>query len=159
MTTSGSYDVNQSHRDADSEVQRLAAQARLGWNKEARTLSWFGLRDGMSLLEAGSGPNFVTESLLSLLPTSPITCLELDPGLIRRAQQYLQGKGSDRVQFVEGSVMDIKMANDSFDFAYARLLFQHLLNPLGAAKEIWRVLKPGGKFVIYDVDDEIGNLF
>ncbi len=49
-------------------------------------------------------------------------------------------------------------ADDSFDFAYARLLFQHVAGPLGAAKEIWRVLKPGGKLVIYDIDDEISGL-
>lgn len=39
MATSGSYDIRESHHDVDSEIQRLAAQARLGWEKEARTLS------------------------------------------------------------------------------------------------------------------------
>lgn len=159
MTSSGSYDVNQSHRDADSEVQRLAAQARLGWEKEARTLAWFGLKDGVSVLEAGSGPGFVTEALLTFLPTSPITCLELDPALLSRAQHYLSGTANGRLQLVAGSVMDTKFADNSFDFGYARLLFQHLPDPVGAAREMLRVLKPGGKFVIYDVDDAVGNLF
>jgi len=155
MTTSGSYDVHAAHRDANAEIQRLAAQARLGWEKEARTLSWFGLEDGMSLLEPGSGPGFITESLLNLLPNSPITCLEIDPTLLKRAEQYLGNKTNKRLHFIEGSVMDTRLANDSFDFAYARLLFQHLPDPIGAAKEMWRVLKPGGKLVIYDIDDEI----
>ncbi len=158
MTCSGSYDVHRSHRDAEAEIQRLAAQASLGWEKEARTLSWFGLKDGMSLLELGSGPGFITERLLAMFPTSPITCLEIDPELIRQAKRYLADKDVNRVQFVEGSVMDIQLADNRFDFAYARLLFQHLPNPIGAAKEIGRVLKPGGKLVIYDVDDEIFGL-
>lgn len=158
MTNSGSYDVRALHRNANAEIQRLAAQARLGWEKEARTLSWFGLEDGMSLLEPGSGPGFNTESLLTLLPNSPITCLEIDPTLLKQAEQYLQNKANNRVHFVEGSVMDTRLANNSFDFAYARLLFQHLPDPIGAAKEIWRVLKPGGKLVICDIDDEIFGL-
>ena len=158
MTASGSYDVRASHRDANAEIQRLAVQARVGWEKEARTLSWFGLKDGMSLLEPGSGPGFITEPLLALLPNSPITCLEIDPMLLEQAEQYLQDKANNRVHFVEGSVMDTRLTDNSFDFAYARLLFQHLPDPVSAAKEISRVLKPGGKLVIYDIDDEIFGL-
>lgn len=156
--TTGSYDVHASHRDAGAEIQRLAAQARLGWEKEARTLFWFGLKDGMSLLELGSGPGFITEALLTLLPSSPITCVEIDPTLLKQAEQYLQNKANNRVRLIERSVMDTRLADNSFDFAYARLLFQHLPDPIGAAKEIWRVLRPGGKFVIYDIDDDIFGL-
>lgn len=158
MTDSGSYHIRGSHRDANTEIQRLAAQAHLGWEKEARTLSWFGLKDGMSLLELGSGPGFITGELLALLTTSQITCLEIDPELIEQAKAYLQDKAINRVQFIEGSVMNTRLAGDSFDFAYARLLFQHLPDPIGAAKEIWRLLKPGGRLVIYDIDDEIFGL-
>ena len=56
MTTSGSYDVRKPHRDANAEIQRLARQARLGWEEEARNLPWFGVKGGMSLIELGSGP-------------------------------------------------------------------------------------------------------
>lgn len=158
MTNSGSYDYRELHRDPNAEIQRLAAQARLGWEKEARFLSWFGLHDGMSLIELGSGPGFITEVLLTLLPNSSITCLEIDVALLKQAKQYLQDKASHRVCFVEGSVMDTGLADSSFDVAYARFLFQHLPDPIGAAGEIWRILKPGGKLVIYDVDDEVFGL-
>lgn len=112
----------------------------------------------MSLIELGSGPGFITESLLTLVPNSPITCLEIDPTLLKQAEQYLPNKANHRLHFVEGSVMNIRLADNSFDFAYARLLFQHLPDPIGAAKEIWRILKPSGKIVIYDIDDEIFGL-
>jgi ubiquinone/menaquinone biosynthesis C-methylase UbiE len=159
MTASGSYDLPASHRDVAAEIQRLAAQARSGWDKESRTLSWLGLKDGMSVLELGSGPGFITEQLLELVPNSSVTCLEVNPALLTQAEQYLHDKANHRVRFVEGSVMDISLEANQFDCAYARFLFQHLPDPIGAAKEIWRVLKPGGKLVIHDIDDEIFGLF
>jgi SAM-dependent methyltransferase len=159
MSATGSYDAHASHRNLQAEVDRLAAQARSGWGKEARTLSWFGLRDGMSLLELGSGPGFITEQLLALAPTSPITCLEVDRTFLTQAEGHLRGKADDRLQLVEGSVMDMPLESNQFDVAYARLLFQHLADPLGAAREIWRVLKPGGRLIINDVDDGLFGVF
>jgi ubiquinone/menaquinone biosynthesis C-methylase UbiE len=49
---------------------------------------------------------------------------------------------------MESSVMEMPLRDETFDFAYARLVFQHLPDPLGAMREIRRVLKPGGKLVI-----------
>ena len=159
MRASGSYHLPTAHRDAQAEIERLAAQAHSGWDKESRTLSWFGLNDGMSVLELGSGPGFITEQLLTLVPTSPITCVEIDRTLLDQAEQHLHHTANGRVRFVEGSVMDTHLESHQFDVAYARLLFQHLPDPIGAAKEIWRVLKPGGKLVIYDIDDDLLGLF
>ncbi len=158
MTTSGSYVFKDEQRDTKKEIERLAAQARLGWKKEARTLTWFGLKEGMSLLELGSGPGFITEQLHNLVPASPITCLEIDPVLIEKARQFLPPASSQHIEFVQGSVMEMKLPDNHFDFAYGRLLFQHLPDPLSAAKEALRVLKPGGKLVIFDIDDDMYGL-
>jgi SAM-dependent methyltransferase len=107
----------------------------------------------MSILEMGSGPGFVTKQLLELAPTGSVTALEIDPVLIERAEQYLQGADDGRWRIVKASVMDTGLPENSFDFVYARFLFEHLPDPVGAAKEALRVLKPGGKLVIADIDD------
>jgi ubiquinone/menaquinone biosynthesis C-methylase UbiE len=159
MSDSGSYQLPVAQHDAQAEIARLAAQAHSGWDKEARTLAWFGLKDGMSVLELGSGPGFITEQLVALVPTSSITCVEIDRTLQDQAAQRLHPKAAQRVRLVHGSVMDTQLPSAQFDFAYARLVFQHLADPLGAANEIWRVLKPGAKLVIYDIDDAIFGLF
>lgn len=159
MSASGSYNLHGSRRDTEAEIRRLGSQARSGWEKEARALAWFGLEDGMSVLEPGSGPGFVTEQLCALLPSSPITCVEVNRTLLDQAAHQLGDRVGRQVQLIEGSVMDLRFESDQFDFAYARLLFQHLPDPLGAARELWRVLKPGGKLLIYDIDDELLGLF
>ena len=52
----------------DKELERLRNQTLISWAKEARNLQWLGLRDDMTVLELGSGPGFVSEGLLDLLP-------------------------------------------------------------------------------------------
>jgi len=155
MTAEGSYQANTFNLEFEGEIQRLKAQVLLSWEKEARTLKWFGLADGMNVLEAGSGPGFLTEKLLELLPNSSVTAVEIDPVLHEKAVAYLQDKGGDRVNRIQASVADTGLAANTFDFAIARLLFVHLPEPVAAAREIFRILKPGGKLVIIDSDADL----
>ena len=151
-----SYDLNRFN--VDHEMERLRTQALLGWRQESRILTMFGLQDGMSVLEPGNGPGFITEALLTLLPHSAITALDNEPAMLERSQRYLQGKADGRLRFVQASVMDTGLPENSFDFVLARFLFQHLPDPVGAAKEMLRVLKPGGKLALVDVDDDIWGI-
>jgi len=155
MTAEGSYQANTYNLEFEAEIQRLKAQVQFSWEKEARNLKWFGLADGMNVLEAGSGPGFFTEKLLDLLPNSLITAVEIDPVLHEKAVEYLQDKAGDRVNHVQASVADTGLDDNTFDLAIARLLFVHLPDPVAAAREIFRILKPGGKLVIIDSDADL----
>jgi len=168
MSDTGSYDKNV-HRDVQSELERLAAQATPGWNKESRTLSWLGLSDGMSILEVGSGPGYVTKQLLASFPNSHVTCLESDPEMLKKARDLIGDKEGARVRFIEGSIpvadtdthtyTGAELAAEQFDVAYARLLFQHLTDPVAAAASIHGLLKPGGRLIVNDIDDELIGIF
>jgi ubiquinone/menaquinone biosynthesis C-methylase UbiE len=155
-SATGSYDLYT--LDLDRESERLRTQALLTWPKEARNLGWYGLRDGMAALELGSGPGYVTGQLLDLLPHSLITTVEVAPEMIERAAAYLRGRGEGRLRAIEGSVLQTGLPDASVDFAIARFLFQHLADPVAAAREALRVLKPGGKLVLVDVDDAMWGL-
>ncbi len=155
MTGEGSYKANTYNLELEGEIQRLKAQVLISWEKEARNLKWFGLADGMNVLEAGSGPGFFTEKLLELLPNSSITAVEIDPVLHEKAVEYLHEKAGDRVNHVQASVADTGLDDHTFDLAIARLLFVHLPEPVAAAREIFRILKPGGKLVIIDSDADL----
>lgn len=151
MSTPKSYDLNQ--LDLEQETQRLRMQALLAWSKESQIHLRFGLQDGMSVIDLGCGPGFITEQLLALLPHSQVIALDNEPALIERARQLLQGKYDDRLRFVQASVMETGLPDNSVDFAVARFLFQHLPDPVGAAREVLRILKPGGRLVMVDIDE------
>jgi len=149
------YEISEIPGGVDRELERLRSQALLSWAREERHLRWFGLRDGMSVLDVGSGPGFVSGQLLDMLPNGSVTALEVDPVMVERAEKYLAGRTGERLRLVQGSLMNSGLPPASYDFAYARLIFQHLPDPVAAAREIKHLLKPGGKLVIMDIDDRL----
>jgi ubiquinone/menaquinone biosynthesis C-methylase UbiE len=129
----------------------LQQQSCADWHKESRNLHWFGLRDGMSVLDLGCGPGHFTERLADSLPAAKITALDAEDRSLVDARRRLDG----RAVIVQGRAEATGLPSNTFDFVLARLLFQHLREPLPVAEEALRLLKPGGKLVITDVDDEL----
>lgn len=140
------------------EVNRLQRQAKLGWDKEFRTLKWLGLRDGMKVLDVGAGPGFISELLLENLPNIQVTALEIDNKLLDVAKQRLVRFQPYRINYAESSIMNTHLESNQYDFVIARFVFQHLDDPIKAAREIFRLLKPGGIVAIIDSDRELSGI-
>lgn len=151
----GSYDPRAEDPALAAEVDRLEAQAAVSWAKELAALRSVGLADGGRILEVGAGSGAITERLCDALPAAAIAALEPDPELRHIARKRLDG---GRVEYVAGSVDRIPLPRGSVDFALARLVFQHVPEPVGAAREIRRVLAPGGRLAVVDVDGELWGM-
>ncbi|REE88955.1 methyltransferase family protein [Paenibacillus taihuensis] len=108
------YNIQNAILGFESEVERLKAQATMGWEKEYRNLQWYGLQNGMNVLELGSGPGFVTVQLFHSLPDSQIAALEIDASLIDKARSLLSDVASSRLRFVQSSVYDMGLASRQF---------------------------------------------
>jgi ubiquinone/menaquinone biosynthesis C-methylase UbiE len=142
-----------------ADVERLRAQAELSWPREAAALAQLGLRDGMSILEVGSGPGFITGFLLEALPRCTVTSVELDPNMCDFARGHLAAYLEEqRLQIAHASILSTDLADESFDFALARLVMQHVAAPDLAMSETLRLLKPGGRIAVLDIDDDLGGL-
>ena len=88
----------------NNEVNRLEIQAKLGWEKEFRTLKWLGLKDGMRILDVGSGTGVYTQLLLENLPHSSVTALEVDRRLFNISKERLSEYEGNRLKFKFGSI-------------------------------------------------------
>lgn len=145
----GSYSVENESISELEEIDRLATQALLSWQKEAELMTIYGLKSGVNLLEVGSGPGFVSKQILDTWADLNLTMLEADPNMIIRAKTHLEGYEGI---FIENFIETNHLESNQFDFVFARLVLQHLVSPLTAIKEIYRLLKPNGKIIISDVD-------
>jgi trans-aconitate methyltransferase len=79
MNFQGSYQIKTIAGNVEKEIQRLKAQVDLFWEDERKHYVEFGLRDGLSIVELGSGPGFLTEKMLATFPQVKMTAVEIDP--------------------------------------------------------------------------------
>lgn len=152
MQEKNSYKISEIAENVDIEINRLKSQVELFWDVELKRYIEYGLRDGMKVVELGSGPGFVTEKLLNEFPNISITGIEIDPILVKYSKEYLIEKKFSRFEVIEGSIMKTGLEENSYDFAITRLVLEHLPDPINAVKEVLLILKPGGKAVFVDND-------
>jgi ubiquinone/menaquinone biosynthesis C-methylase UbiE len=155
MNSQSSYNIQTIAGNVEKEINRLQAQVELFWDKELKHYIEFGIRDGMSIVELGSGPGFVTEKIIEKFPNSNITAVEIDTLLTDYARNRLSQKNITQVEVIPGSIMETGLPENSFDFAITRLVMEHLPDPVNAGREVFRILKPGGKAVFIDNDFEM----
>lgn len=147
-----SYNVHRVSSNVEGEIKRLKAQVNLFWEKEVKIYRDYGLTNGMNVLECGSGPGFIIEKILSDFSDCFVTGVEIDPYLIEVAINNLDSKDLKRYDLYQQSIMKMEFEDNYFDFVLARMVLEHLPDPLKAVKEMFRVLKPGGKAVLVDND-------
>jgi SAM-dependent methyltransferase len=141
-----------------ADVGRLHAQVALSWPHELEVLSRLGLTDGDCILDLGCGPGFVTEKLLGLFPTSTVLAIDLDPEMSALVSGRVGPQAAGRLSVLNSSALSIDLEDACVDFVFARFVFQHLVASDLAATEAFRLLRPGGRLAILDVDEAISGI-
>ena len=148
----GSYDFN-SFGKGSGELERLQLQAQGSARLELQMLERMGLADGQVVLDLACGPGVISRLIAQAHPQSRVTAMDLNGELLSAARQEATMAGLTSIRFLQGDVYAPPLEQGQFDFIYARLLFQHLEEPLRALEAIRTLLKPGGVLCVFDVDD------
>jgi ubiquinone/menaquinone biosynthesis C-methylase UbiE len=111
-----------------------------------------GLRPGDRVLEVAPGPGYLAIELARLGPYR-IAGLDVSRTFVRIARENAARAGV-AVDFEEGDAAALPFAVEAFDFIVCRAAFKNFSDPVGALREMHRVLRCGGKAMIIDMRND-----
>ena len=93
-------------------------------------------RHSDKIIDIGCGNGFVSQ----LFPNFDIVGIDISDGMLAHNPH----------KWIKAPAEKIPFPDNTFDYVICRSLLHHLEQPLVGLKEMYRVLKPGGKFVCWD---------
>lgn len=98
------------------------------------------------LLDLGCGTGALAALVLERVPGARLSCVDLSPEMVEVARKRL----GDRADVLLCDAERLPFRDGSFDVVWCNDSFHHYPDPERAAFQAWRVLAPGGTFIIGD---------
>lgn len=115
----------------------------------ARLIADLEITPGSAVLDVACGTGVVTRFAAQATGTTgTVTGVDIGPPMLAVAHSQPAEPDSAPVTYLEGSALDLPLADRSFDFATCHHGFQFFPDRLAAARELHRVLRPGGRVAI-----------
>jgi len=106
---------------------------------------------GERILDAGCGPGFYTRELLDQVgPDGALVGVDQSPQMLAVAKRRCEGFAN--ASFAEGEVTALPVESEAFDRLLCVQVLEYVQDFGTALAEMRRVLRPGGRAVIWDID-------
>jgi len=100
------------------------------------------------VVDIGCGPGFYVAALAE----QAASVTGIDPSASMLALAARKTEGRDNVTLLEGEAIPLPLADASMDRALSVQVFEYVADVPAALAEIHRVLRPGGRVVLWDID-------
>ncbi len=108
-------------------------------------LEGMGIKPGDRILEVGVG----TGINAPLYPRNcHVTGIDFSPKMLAKARERVERKGLGNVRLLEMDAAKLTFPDNSFDIVYAPYVISVVPDPVQVVREMRRVCRPGGKFIV-----------
>lgn len=120
------------------------------WHNSIRVISSNGFFEpGCKILDAGCGWGRLLLGITDQFDGLNISAVDQSTDALELGKNVLGNtRLGNKIEWKSGDLHSLPYEDDSFDTVYSARVFQHLNSPSQAAREIIRVLKPNGRFLV-----------
>jgi len=140
-----------SSKEYFNQVASQWDQMRASFFSEAvreKALDVAGVQAGRKAADIGAGSGFITEALLR----RGLAVVAVDQSKEMLAEMKHKFSGA-KVEYRPGEAERLPLVEGEVDYAFANMYLHHVESPGAAIAELARILKPGGRLVITDLDE------
>jgi ubiquinone/menaquinone biosynthesis C-methylase UbiE len=110
------------------------------------------LRAARRVLDVGCGPGQFTLMAAEYLPGAEIWGIDLAPTMIELARAHAREAGAGRVRFQVADAAALPFPDGTFDAVMSTGSIKHWPDPVAGLREIHRVLVPGGRAFVAEMN-------
>ncbi|HEV8614837.1 MAG TPA: methyltransferase domain-containing protein [Methylomirabilota bacterium] len=146
-----------------SETQARRVQSQFGATAQAYVTSaghaggddldllvaWGRARAPRRVLDIATGGGHMALALAAIAPR--VVALDVTEPMLVAARDFVHGRGATGVAFVAGDVEALPFREASFDVVTCRLAAHHFADVPAAVRQVQRLLRPGGAFLVQDI--------
>jgi ubiquinone/menaquinone biosynthesis C-methylase UbiE len=107
------------------------------------------IQPGELAADIGAGTGFITEGLIQ--NGMRVIVIDQSEEMIREMQKKFQD--NSKIDYRQGNAENLPVEDEIVDYVFANMYLHHVESPSVAINEMVRILKPGGKLIITDLDE------
>jgi SAM-dependent methyltransferase len=136
-------------------IPLLRNQTRLLWPREKPILASHGLREGMRVADICCGCGDVALLVAREMKPASIVGVDHSVAAISHANRLQKEFRVNNAEFRLGDATALMMEDEAFDFVICRLSLQIFSKPEQILRELYRILRPGGRLYLTGEDYDL----